>query len=273
MHINILELKAAFLTIQTFLKHRTNTSIKLRLDNTTAVAVVDINNKGGTRSPNLITLSLELWNWWVSRNIYIQAEHLPGVANYLADRESRTCVDSSDWRIHPNLIKKFLQDRDIDLFATRLTHQLPRYVSWHPDPHMFATDAFTLNWGILKGYAFPPFNLVPRTLSKVAPIWQGQTWWPLLLQLAIRSPVILPSTPETLENPANPTTIHPMFPRLHLAIWLDSNDPVKQETFRNTLPDFSQPLLVNRLTRLTTPYGENGVAGVIDGKLIQFQQV
>ena len=286
MHINILELKAAFLTIQTFLKHRTNTSIKLRLDNTTAVAY--INNKGGTRSPNLIMLSLELWNWCVSRNIYIQAEHLPGVANYLADKESRTCVNSSDWRIHPNLIKKFLQDRDIDLFAIRLTHQLPRYVSWHPDPHAFATDAFTLNWGILKGYAFPPpppppFNLVPRTLIKVqqdnativlvAPIWQGQTWWPLLLQLAIRSPVILPSTPETLENPTNPTTIHPMFPRLHLAVWLVSNDPVKQETFRNTLPDFSQPLLVNRLTRLTTPYGENGVAGVIDGKLIQFQQV
>jgi hypothetical protein len=95
---------------------------------------------------------MELWNWCVSRNIYIQAEHLPGVANYLADRESRTCVDSSDWRIHPNLIKKFLQDRDIDLFATRLTHQLPRYVSWHPDPHAFATDAFTLNWGILKGW-------------------------------------------------------------------------------------------------------------------------
>ena len=112
-----------------------------------------------------------------------------------------------------------------------------------------------------------------RTIVLVAPIWQGQTWWPLLLQLAIRSPVILPSTPETLENPANPTTIHPMFPRLHLAIWLVSNDPVKQETFRNMLPDFSQPLLVNRLTRLTTPYGENGVAGVIDGKLIQFQQV
>ena len=166
MHINILELKAAFLTIQTFLKHRTNTSIKLRLDNTTAVAY--INNKGGTRSPNIITLSLELWNWCVSRNIYIQAEHLPGVANYLADRESRMCVDSSDWRIHPNLIKKFLQDRDIDLFATRLTHQLPRYVSWHPDPHTFATDAFTLNWGILKGYAYPPpFNLVQRTLIKV----------------------------------------------------------------------------------------------------------
>ncbi len=85
--------------------------------------------QGGTRSPNLMTLSLELWNWCVNRNIYIQAEHLPGVANYLADRESRTCIDSSDWRICPNLIKQFLVDRDTDLFATRLTHQLPRYES------------------------------------------------------------------------------------------------------------------------------------------------
>jgi hypothetical protein len=36
-------------------------------------------------------------------------------------------------KLRPNFIKKFLHDRDIDLFATRLTHQLPRNVSWHPD--------------------------------------------------------------------------------------------------------------------------------------------
>ena len=45
LHINVLELKVAFLAIQSFLKHKSNMSIKLRLDNTTAVAYV--NNKGG----------------------------------------------------------------------------------------------------------------------------------------------------------------------------------------------------------------------------------
>ena len=103
-----------------------------------------------------------------------------------------------------------------------------------PRSETIATDAFSLNWATLRGYAFPPFNLIPRTLIKVlkdkttivlvAPVWQGQTWWPLLLQLAISQPVRLPSTPETLKNPIDPTMTHPMFPRLHLAVWLVSSD-------------------------------------------------
>ena len=278
LHINILELKAAFLAIQSFLKHKTNMSIKLRLDNTTAVSY--INNKGGTHSPELMALTLELWTWCLSRDIYIQAEHLPGVQNCLADRASRTCIDSSDWKLQPQLIKQFLVDRDTDLFATRLTHQLPYYVSCHPDPKAIAADAFSLNWAALRRYAFPPFNLIPRTLIKVlkdkttivlvAPVWQGQTWWPLLLQLAIRQPVRLPSTPQTLKNPVDPTVMHPMFPRLHLAVWLVSSDRAQQSAFRDTLPDSSQPLFANPLTKLTIHHGENGMAGVIDGKLIQF---
>ena len=114
-----------------------------------------INSKGGTRSPELMALTMELWTWCLSRNIYIQAEHLPGVQNCLADKASGTCIDSTDWKIQPKLIKQFLVDRDTDLFATRLTHQLPRYVSWHPDPKAIAADAFSLNWATLRGYAFP----------------------------------------------------------------------------------------------------------------------
>ena len=132
------QLKAAFLAIQAFLKHKTNISIKLRLDNTTAVYY--INNKGGTRSPELMALTMELWTWCLSRNIYIQAEHLPGVQNCLADKASRTCIDSTD----------------TDLFATRLTHQLPRYVSWHPDPKAIAADAFSLDWGNFEGLRLSP---------------------------------------------------------------------------------------------------------------------
>ncbi len=68
------------------------------------------------------------------------------------------------------------------------------------------------------------------------------------------------------ENPADPTMAHPMFPRLHLAVWHISNDHAQQKAFQNRLPDVSQPLLVNRLTKLMTPHGENGVAGVINSE-------
>ena len=120
LHINVLELKATFLAIQAFLKNQSNLAVKLRLDNTTAVTYV--NNQGGTRSPSLTLLTLELWNWCLQRNILITAEHLPGVSNVLADRESRTFIDSSDWKLQPEIIQYFLKDREIDLFATRLTN-------------------------------------------------------------------------------------------------------------------------------------------------------
>ncbi len=225
LHINVLELKATFLAVQTFLKHHSNVSMKLLLDNTTAVAY--INNQGGTLSPSLVSLTLDLWKWCLQRNILISAEYLPGISNVQADRESRTFVDLSDWRLQPQLILPFLKDREIDLFASRLTHQLQRYVSWRPDPYAVATDAFSIDWGQLKAYAFSPFNLIPRTLMKVisdnanlllvAPVWQAQHWWPLLLRLTVKHPVILRSSQTLLEYPSNPRAVHPMYPRLQLA--------------------------------------------------------
>lgn len=56
---------------------------------------------------------------------------------------------------------------EIDLFASRLTNQLPRYVSWKPDPGAEATDAFSLNWTQHRGYAFPPYVLIGRCLKQV----------------------------------------------------------------------------------------------------------
>ena len=209
LHINVLELKATFLAIQAFLKNQSNLAAKLRLDNT--IAVTYVNNQGGTRSPSLTLLTPELWNWCLQRNILITAEHLPGVCNVLADRESRTFIDSSDWKLQPEIIQYFLKNREIDLFATRLTNQLKSYVSWRPDPQAVATDAFSIDWSQMKGYAFPLFNLIPRTLMKVindnanivlvAPVWQTQHWWPLLLQLTVQLPVLLPAPPTLLTRP------------------------------------------------------------------------
>ena len=244
LHINVLELKATFLAVQAFLKNQSNLAVKLHLDNTTAVTY--INNQGGTRSTSLTSLTLQLWKWCLQHNILITAEHLPGVPNVRADRKSRTFIDLSDWKLQPEIIQCFLKNREIDLFATRLTNQLKSYVSWRPDPQAVATDAFSIDWSQLKGYAFPPFNLIPRTLMKVisnnanivlvAPIWQTQHWWPLLLQLVVQLPVLLPASPTLLQDPSNPKAIHPMYPRLRLAVWTISNNSAQQQAFRQELP-------------------------------------
>ena len=55
----------------------------------------------------------------------------------------------------------------VDLFTSRMNKQLPRYVSYRPDPDAEAIDAFTLNWEYLNFYAFPPFSVIPTVLAKI----------------------------------------------------------------------------------------------------------
>ena len=86
-HINYLELLAVFLGLQVFCQSLNNTHIRLMIDNTTAVAV--INHMGTCHSDALNTLSKKLWLWCILRNIWISATHIAGKSNQQADLESR----------------------------------------------------------------------------------------------------------------------------------------------------------------------------------------
>ena len=281
LHINVLELKRAMLGIQSLLKNQSSKIISLNMDSSTAVAY--INHKGGTHSPELLQVALQLWNWCIQRNLFIIVYHVPGKTNVVADRESREFIDNSDWKVDPIIISPFLRGCSTDLFASRLTHQLARYISWRPDPQAFKADAFSVNWKHLKGYAFPPFNLIARVLDKVmmdktdlvlvAPIWQAQPWWPLLLGMMVQQPVLLPSSSTLLIDPTDPQHIHPMFPRLHLGVFHISSNDIRQRAFRETLPNYSSQQLEIPHRKHTSPAGNASAAGVIGGKLILFQHL
>ena len=166
-HINFLELLAATLALKTFVKNKKGISVLLKIDNTTAVAY--INYQGGTVSKELVALTRDLWMWCLERNIHIQAQHLPGVLNQVADMESRSMRDRSDWKLDHRIFLKVNRrygPLEVDLFASRLTNQCRRYFSWRPDPFAQATDAFLQDWRIMRGFANPPWNLVPRVLRK-----------------------------------------------------------------------------------------------------------
>ena len=107
-HINYLELLAAFLAVQCFLKTENNKTILLKLDNVTAVTF--INRLGGTHSKPLCQLALAFWEWCIPRNLFLIAEHLPGQQNVLADHESRSQKDRCDWMINPHLFHQ-IQDQ------------------------------------------------------------------------------------------------------------------------------------------------------------------
>ena len=99
IHTNCLELLAATLVAKTFLKGQTGMSVLLQLDNQTAVAYID--NMGGTVFPQLMDLAKAHWMWALSNDIVLTAEYISGVANVVADAESRSMMDRTDWKLHP----------------------------------------------------------------------------------------------------------------------------------------------------------------------------
>ena len=154
-HINILELLAAKYALQSLVPSFRKGVILLQLDE---VAVACLKRMGSNRSPMLNAIAAEIWEWCLDRAVTLQAEYLPGVANSVADFHSRNHTDGSDWMLDASVFHHLqrLWPCQCDLFASRTNAQLESYVSWHPDPCAWHTNAFTLDWSELSGYAFPP---------------------------------------------------------------------------------------------------------------------
>ncbi|KAJ1105285.1 hypothetical protein NDU88_002693 [Pleurodeles waltl] len=105
------------------------------MDNLTAVKY--INHLGGTKSKPLAELAKHFWEFCLHRKISVRAEYLPASLNSVADWYSRHLSDYSDWKLHSsvfNSIHRKWGPFHIDLFASRLNAQLPRFFSWRPDP-------------------------------------------------------------------------------------------------------------------------------------------
>jgi hypothetical protein len=153
--------------IQAFVGHSCGISVRLILDNGTAVAY--INHGGGTRSQSLTSLTKELVNWCEKHEVSVEAIHIAGKLNTEADAESRAGPDASDWKLDPWAFKNIFRiwPVDIDLFASPWNAQLDLFVSWKPQPGAYASNAFTLNWRLLKAFIFPPFSLIFRCLQKI----------------------------------------------------------------------------------------------------------
>ena len=168
----------------------------------------------------------------------------------------------------------------VDLFASRLTHQLQQYASWRPDPEAMAVDAFTLDWTQFKGYANPPWNLVGRVLAQVrnqkaelvlvAPVWKSQVWYPTLLEMLIREPLLLPNIPDLIQ-PTHRVNNPVITPRL--AAWVISGVDSRARSFRMRLQHYSSLHGEKKQQNPMIPCSENGLAGVAKGIVIPFQEI
>ena len=131
-HINYLELKAIYYGIKSYRKEWIGAKhLRIRSDNTTAIAY--INNMGGTVSSKCNNLAKVIWEFCISENIWISAEHIPGTKNSIADFMSRSFNDNTEWQLSTELFQKIIKQFSIiptiDLFASHLNKQLKKYVS------------------------------------------------------------------------------------------------------------------------------------------------
>ncbi|KAJ8917626.1 hypothetical protein NQ315_000109 [Exocentrus adspersus] len=195
-HINFLELQAIFFGLQCFANNLQNCNILIRTDNTTALA--NVNRMGSVKHQLLNSLTRNIWHWAEERNIWIFASYISSSENWQADLNDQVFLH----------ITQSFGSPDIDIFASRNNHKCARYISWLKDPGAEAVDAFTIDWGNIFFYAFPPFSQILRTLQKikndkaegilVVPYWKSQSWYPLFNTLTIDEPLQFgPSREET----------------------------------------------------------------------------
>ena len=81
VHIYVLEIHAAKLTLLALAPDVSHTHICLMVDNTMAVPYID--KMGGLHSPTCNEIALSIWHWAKDRNIWLSTVFIPGIENTL----------------------------------------------------------------------------------------------------------------------------------------------------------------------------------------------
>ena len=87
LHINYLQLKAAFLALKEFQVLCSDKIVLVATDNNTEVSY--INKEGGMRSGTLCALLWRILTWCIWKQLTLKARHIPGWLNVIADKLSR----------------------------------------------------------------------------------------------------------------------------------------------------------------------------------------
>ena len=79
---------------------------------------------GTSHSVECNKLAKTIWEWCISKSIWISLTHIPGKQNFIADFESRRNKRESEWMLNKSLLSVALESLEfapeIDLFASRI---------------------------------------------------------------------------------------------------------------------------------------------------------
>ena len=129
LHINILELRAAKFAIITFCRYKKDLAVHVQMDNQAALAYL-LKNRGA-RILLMIQEAKQIWEFCLANQITLTAEYLPGSLIATVEKTS-----SSKWILNNPIFKKLTQALgQVDLLPSRFCNQVPKYISWQPDPH------------------------------------------------------------------------------------------------------------------------------------------
>ena len=214
----------------------------------------------------------------------IYVEYLPSSLCKVADLEFRCKVDSSEWVLCPHVFHNLclkLGTPTVDLFASRVSHQVAQYVAWKLDLYSIATDTMSIPWTQGHCYAFRPFCLVCRVLRKIqqdqvhtvtliTPCWQTQSWYSQVLGMLIRRPILIPSlTTLLIDLKRNPHTLV-LNKTLILVEWQVSGWDYFPREFLRKQPSLFPSQEGKVVWEITNRPGRSGLAGVTHGELIHF---
>ena len=253
LHINSLEFSSVMFALQHWAPLLQGRQVMIATDNSTVVSY--INKQGGTRSLTLQRLNVDLLLWLESQNIIVQARHIPGCLNVIAEHLSRPNQPiPTEWSLHPEIVERIFRvwgTPEVDMFATLSNSHLPRFMSPVPEPRALAVDALSQDWQGRSMYMFPPFPLLSKVMQKlrstqvaevilVAPWWPSQSWFPHLLRLCVEHPLVLPYRRDLLSQQDQKYISDEK--SYHLHVWRLSCDTIKQQTFQTRCLGSRQPL-------------------------------
>ena len=156
-------------------------------------------------------------------SIYTQSEHTSSRLDFpKLPGQQRMETLPNCFQTNLNSFRKPL----LDLFASKLCHQMPRYIVWRLNPQIVGKNGFHQDWKGQILYAFPSFSMIGKVLRKVQKdktnmvlvtlAWQSQSWYSILSKMTIKNPILLPNQPNVLLRPES--KIHPLIHNFSLRL-------------------------------------------------------
>ena len=219
--------------------------------------------RGGMKWGSLCALLWRILSWCTRKRVTLEARHIPGRLNVIADKLSRLGQTiQMEWSLHLEVFQaicSWWHQPKVDRFATRFNNKLPQFVSPVPDPQAWTVDALSLSWEDLDPYAFPPAVILGKVVEKlqdypcnriilIAPGWPNMPWFWDLVAMSSQIPLCLPNLPNLVSQPFN-QTLHRNLSNLNLHAWLlepqqsRSRDSLRQWQHELRLLKEDQPMI------------------------------